>query len=301
MEAWESIQKSLDYIENNLSERMEINVLSAHAGLSPFYFQRLFSRLVGRPVMEYIKLRRLAKASEFIINEKNRIIDIAISAGFDNHETFTRAFKDNYDITPEAFRKNPRPLTHYFKPDLSMQYYLIDENIPLAADGIILEICRKVLDKPRNFAGVSIDMQFPNNPGIDYLAELWGSFHDKKASIGNLKADGNEIGVGGPSDTEGCIKYFAGAEVTAYDNLDDFRKWTMPEGNYVVCSFEAENFYLLTTNALDKAVQYMYRTWLPKKDILTEPFLSELYYNTGSDTSYMELWFKISNSQQPGL
>ncbi|MFD1899629.1 AraC family transcriptional regulator [Enterococcus termitis] len=46
MHAWEAIQKSIDYIESNLTEEVSIEKLAEMAGLSPFYFQRLFSRLV---------------------------------------------------------------------------------------------------------------------------------------------------------------------------------------------------------------------------------------------------------------
>ncbi|MHB8061240.1 MAG: AraC family transcriptional regulator [Ruminiclostridium sp.] len=292
MESWESIQKTLEYIELNLCEKIEINYLSMISNLSPFYFQRLFGRLVGKPVMEYVKLRRIAKASELIMNKNSKIIDVGMSVGFENHETFTRAFKNYYGLTPETFRKEPRPLTHFFKPDLSMLYRLIEEDIPLVAEGIVLEVSRRILTKPRCFSGLSIDTPFPNKPGIDYLAELWSSLHSIKSKLSNLKQGGNEVGVGTPSEKEGHIKYFAGIEVTCQETSGDYCSWTMVEGNYVICLFEAENFYLLTTNALDKAVQYMYNTWLPKNKILTEPFLAELYFNNCQAAYYMEIWFK---------
>ena len=47
--AWEAIQKSVDYIENHLTEDIPIDKLAETASLSPFYFQRLFSRLVKSP------------------------------------------------------------------------------------------------------------------------------------------------------------------------------------------------------------------------------------------------------------
>lgn len=70
----------------------------------------------------------------------------------------------------------------------------------------------------------------------------------------------------------------------------------MPTGNYVVCTFEAEDFYLLTTDALDKAVKYMYDTCLLKNKIKTEPFMVELYSNTLTEDASMEIWFKIANN-----
>lgn len=56
MHAWEAIQKSLDFIEKNINEDFDIEQLAKESALSPFYFQRLFSRLVKKPVREYIKL-----------------------------------------------------------------------------------------------------------------------------------------------------------------------------------------------------------------------------------------------------
>jgi len=94
MHAWEQIQITVDYIEKHLSEEIKIENLAKLALLSQFYYQRLFSRLVKRPVNEYIKLRRLAKASEALLYKNRRILDIALDYGFSSHETLTRNFKD---------------------------------------------------------------------------------------------------------------------------------------------------------------------------------------------------------------
>lgn len=46
MHAWEAIQTTLDYIETHMDEDLKIEALAELAALSPFYYQRLFSRLV---------------------------------------------------------------------------------------------------------------------------------------------------------------------------------------------------------------------------------------------------------------
>ncbi|MDU6522693.1 MAG: AraC family transcriptional regulator, partial [Enterococcus sp.] len=60
MHAWEAIQHSVDYIEENIQTEMTIDELAKVSYLSVFYFQKLFSRLVGKTVKEYIKARRVA-------------------------------------------------------------------------------------------------------------------------------------------------------------------------------------------------------------------------------------------------
>ena len=78
MHAWEQIQKTVDYIEEHISEEIKIENLAKLASLSQFYYQRLFSRLVKKPVYEYVKLRRLAKASDALLDKRKRILDIAL-------------------------------------------------------------------------------------------------------------------------------------------------------------------------------------------------------------------------------
>ncbi|HWT77102.1 MAG TPA: AraC family transcriptional regulator [Mobilitalea sp.] len=295
MRAWDSIQNTIHYIEENLSEKIDIDDLSKKANLSPFYFQRLFNRLVGKPAMEYIKLRRLANAADYLImNNNNRIIDVAMEFGFENHETFTRAFKATYGMTPENYRNNPRQLSHFLEPDISLNYRLIDENVPLIADGITLEVSRKHLETPRIFTGMSIQNSIDDTPGVDLLGELWNRFHEQKPSLSNIMSYGQEAGVSSPGERPGCFTYFAGAEVSCTDDIPDkYTVWSMPIGDYIICTFEAENFYLLTTNALNKARDYMFGVWIPAHKLATEFFMAELYYDTTPEASKMEIWLKI--------
>ena len=66
MHSCEAIQLSIDYIENNLDKNLSTKMLADMVGLSMFYYQRLFCRLVHKPVQEYIKLRRLAHSIELL-------------------------------------------------------------------------------------------------------------------------------------------------------------------------------------------------------------------------------------------
>jgi AraC family transcriptional regulator len=91
MHAWEQIQQTIEFIENNLNEEISIENLAKIASLSPFYYQRLFSRLVKKPVAEYIKLRRLAKATESLLQKDKRILDIALE--YNSHSPKTTSME----------------------------------------------------------------------------------------------------------------------------------------------------------------------------------------------------------------
>lgn len=252
MHAWEQIQITVDYIEDHIGEDITINELAKLASLSSFYYQRLFSRLVKKSVNEYIKLRRIARASEALLDKNTRILDIALSFGFNSHETFTRAFKSAYGMTPENYRNNPVILNDFNKPQLLLNYTIVDENVPLIADDIVLEIRRENLNLKQHFIGMTVEEpinQIPSgdNTGVDGLAKVWDDFHFKLPNIPNIKGNGDELGVAYVGTREGYYRYFAGAEAITNDVFDSYDLWELPEGNYIVCMFEAEDFEHLVT------------------------------------------------------
>ena len=66
MYAWQEIQVTLDYIEENYDKEIDIDKLAAIAHLSKYYYQRLFFRLTKKTVNDYVKLRRLEKSCQSI-------------------------------------------------------------------------------------------------------------------------------------------------------------------------------------------------------------------------------------------
>lgn len=299
MHAWEAIQKSLDYIETNISDEINIEQLAKGSSLSLFYYQRLFSRLVKKPVREYIKLRRLSRALESLADKQRRILDVALDYGFGSHETFTRAFKEAYKITPEEYRKHPVMLNQFDKPDLLLTYTMIDEGVPLISDGLVLEFNRKTILQPILFMGVSgiipIEGQMPlgESTGVDMPGEVWEKFHKEKQSIPRING-GFELGVAYLGDVpEGYFTYFAGAQVSQGTKDARFVSWELPAREYIVCGFEAENFGQLVTVALNKAIKYS-GVWLERHDLTMEVYSPEMYYDSSPDSTYMEVWMPVS-------
>ena len=105
------IKKSIEYIENNLSKKIELKELADKVFLSKYHFHRIFHAVVGEPVAEYIRKKRLEEAANELLNTDHKIIDIALKYQFSNQESFTKAFKKLYGIPPKEFRKNRVNLT----------------------------------------------------------------------------------------------------------------------------------------------------------------------------------------------
>lgn len=307
MYAWEAIQNSLDYIEDHLSQKLEIKMLSKVAGLSPYYFQRLFGKLVKKPVNEYVKLRRLAKASEELKNSQIRIVDIALEYGFSDHANFTRNFKESFGITPEEYRSNPTILNQFVKPQLQLNNISVGEDVPLVVDGMVLQVnCRKLLT-PRIFIGIEgevpeTEITTGKSTGIATAGLLWDDFHQKKNSIPDLVVQGNELGIfykGAAK--EGCCTYFTGAEVITevetHNNLTNkkYTSFILSVGEYYVCCFDAMNFNDLINSAIFKALTFM-EHWIETQKLICGDYVAELYFDTNPEGHYMELWIPLLSS-----
>ena len=73
---------------------------------------------------DYLRARRPAFALIEARDTKRIFPDIALDFGFSSHETFTRAFKAAYGITPVAYRKNPGPAILRTKINAFDRYFL---------------------------------------------------------------------------------------------------------------------------------------------------------------------------------
>ncbi len=295
MHAWEQIQMTIDYIEENLAKDIKIDYLAKLASLSQFYYQRLFSRLIKKPVNEYIKLRRLAKASEAFLDKNKRILDVALDCGFSSHEVLTRAFKSTYGMTPEEYRRKPVRLNTFCKPQLLLNYTLIDENVPLITDSIVIEISRRKLLSPQYFTGLTVEEPIDQMPGssehgIDRLSKVWDDFHGSKPSIPGLIEGGDELAITFGGSKPEYYSYFCGAKSISGKEVEGYSTWELAEGEYIVCSFEAEDFENLVTDTLYKAQRYLFEMWLPNHKLSCKPFSVERYAKHSPDTTSMEVW-----------
>ena len=92
MQGWiEGLQKSIDFIEQNLTDELDIEEIAAQAVLSPFYYQRIFGALCGMTVGEYIRGRRMTLAAQELSGTAAKVIDIALKYGYDSPDSFTKA------------------------------------------------------------------------------------------------------------------------------------------------------------------------------------------------------------------
>ena len=106
------IQRSLDYIEDNLQTDITAAELAAQAGFSLFHYYRLFQQATGLPVMQYILRRRLLHGV-YAMKQGSGKTDAALRFGFDTYAGFYKAFCREFGATPAAFLESSRAKRAY--------------------------------------------------------------------------------------------------------------------------------------------------------------------------------------------
>lgn len=98
------LKKVLNHIENNLRDSLTLSELSNLIDLSPWHFQKIFTKYVGMSPNKYILKKKINLAKELLIHTDDTIDRISLKCGFKNTSYFSMTFKKNVTLTPSEFR-----------------------------------------------------------------------------------------------------------------------------------------------------------------------------------------------------
>jgi AraC-like DNA-binding protein len=101
----EITQKTIAFIESNLTEDIQLDHFPTVIGYSKFHLLRIFKQETGKSIGEYIRIRRLADSARLLIFSNQSILSLAFLFHFRSQEAFTRAFKEVYALPPGKYRK----------------------------------------------------------------------------------------------------------------------------------------------------------------------------------------------------
>ena len=90
----------------SLDQALDLERLARAAALSPFHFHRIFRGMVGETPLELHRRLRMERAAHALLDDAASVTTIALDAGYDSHEAFTRAFRSFYGCSPSEFRQD---------------------------------------------------------------------------------------------------------------------------------------------------------------------------------------------------
>lgn len=194
-----SIETVIDYIENHLDGKLELEMVAEAVHYSKYHLHRMFTGTVGMTIHDYVQRRQLTEAAKLLVFSEKTIIEIAIICGYESQQAFSSAFKSMYKIPPAEYRDK----REFYPLQLRFTLYRNVSDKVLTKDNICLA---EKTDMPAllSFMRLVID-GYPVMNETDYLNNLRKCIDEKRALV--LK-DGNVlIGVMAFSYNSGSVDF----------------------------------------------------------------------------------------------
>jgi AraC family transcriptional regulator len=272
------VGKALWYIESRFAEQITLDDIAGFSGVSRYHLSRAFGEATGYPVMRYLRGRRLTEAARSLAAGATDILSVALEAGYGSHEAFTRAFRDQFGITPEAVRArrglDGLELVEPIKMDETLIATL---EPPRFGDG-----------KPLLIAGSCKRYTCETSKGIPAQWQRFGPhFGHVPGQIGRVG-----YGVCCNADEEGNFDYVCGVEVPDFSELpSEFARLRIPRQRYAVFRHRDH------ISTIRRTINTIWNKWLPGSghEVADAPDF-ERYgedFDPKSGTGTVEIWIPI--------
>jgi len=273
------VERALWFIENRLGEEISLESIAKSVDVTDHHLARAFGAVTGQSVMRYVRGRRLTEAARSLAAGKPDILNVALEAGYGSHEAFTRAFREQFQMTPGDFRSAG-----------SLSHIQLVEPIRLDRSMLIqLDPPRFEENDPLLIAGLSSRYTFETSEGIPRQWQRFAPY------IGNVSGQiGPETyGVSHKCDGSG-FEYIAGVKVSHFAALPDgFETVRIGRQRYAVFQHGQHVSMLRRTHYT------IWNKWLPDsgKQIADAPNFERYgkQFDPVTGTGPIELWMPLEN------
>ncbi|CAM4066615.1 AraC family transcriptional regulator [Saccharibacillus endophyticus] len=250
-----TIERVLEEVERRLADKIVLDELAEHVHLSKFHLHRLMRAATGLPLMEYIRARKLSASAHDLFEQRSggTVLDTALAYGFDHEQSYIRAFKRQFGVTPAQFRRGTEEIRLVERYDTSV--------LKEIREGVVFE--PTFVMKPRSlYAGRRATIPIAEN-FERYTANAHGVsfFYGEHGKIPRKLKPSVYIGLTlyPPECSPKATDYLTSAEVSSLEGLErDWDTAVIPAGKYAVFKyigrFHPEN---LTIHQLNDIWNYM--------------------------------------------
>jgi AraC family transcriptional regulator len=215
------VAKALWFVETHFSEELTLDQIADVSGVSRYHLSRVFSIATGSSLIRYVRGRRLTEAARVLAAGAPDILAVALDAGYGSHEAFTRAFRDQFGLTPEALRSRGHLHDIPLMEPIKMDETLLTNLEPPRIENL----------KPLLVAGSS------ERYTAETCAAIPAQWQKFAPLIGHIpgQVGWTTYGVVYNGDDAGNIEYIAGVEVSDFSKLpSDLARIRIPEHRYAV-------------------------------------------------------------------
>jgi len=274
------VQKAIWFVEGHLGEDFSLEDVADVAGLSRHHMVRAFGQVTGRSVMRYVRARRLTEAARGLADGAPDILSVALEAGYGSHEAFTRAFRDQFGLTPEQVRGEgcTRKL-ELVEPIKLDEQLLIKLAPPRFVDG-----------GPLLLAGL---LEHYRDGDMSAIPNQWQRFGPWMGNVPGQKG-AVAYGVVCNGDDEGTTDYLTAVEVTDFSALPpELSRLRLPAQRYAVWAHDGH------ISEIRSVWRSIWGEWVPErvKKLTDAPFF-ERYperFDAKTGVGGFEIWLPVES------
>lgn len=282
MEWIDNLNKSIEYIEEHITDEVDYEQLAKIACCSAYHFQRMFAYLANAPLSEYIRRRRMSLAALDLQNGTESVTAIGLKYGYSSPTAFNRSFKNIHGIAPSVAKARGAKLKSY--PPISFS---------VAVKGG-KELCFRIEDKPSfRVVGISAPLQNEIEKNFKVVPQMWA----KAAMFGTVaklskmmnKEPMGLLGVSACGDAEQWKYYIA---VSTDAPAGKYEEYIVPAASWAIFSGEGPS------KSIQELEQRIVTEWLPSSgyEYVNAPDI-EVYLNADPKNAKYEVWIPIQKSK----
>lgn len=283
------IGRAIIFIETNLYEPLTVESVANAVSYSYYHFHRYFQAVMGETIGSYIRSRRLTQAAYDLIYSDRKILDIAVSLYFESAESFTRAFRKRYGITPTEYRKNGIDV-------------LIGSHQPIQIDKLPECNCANfspeiVIFQPKSVVGFRFDMSIENNN----IIEMWEKLNSQLAKQNYISMNNNRYSIYETGGTCLSNTFNKNSEATVFIGIETLCDSDIQEGmklKEISGGKYAKFIHKGTVKNLLSTYYYIWGVWLSKSGFQLDDrddleCYTEQFLGTENEESQIEIYFPI--------
>jgi AraC family transcriptional regulator len=214
------VSRALWFIESHFGRELTLEEIADAGCVSRYHMSRVFAITMGCPIMRYVRGRRLTEAARALVDGAPDILNVALDAGYGSHEAFTRAFREQFGLTPEAVRAQGNLTNIRLMEAMKMQERLLEKVEARMEKGRVLLI-----------AGMGARYSCESSVGIP---AQWQKFVPHLGSIFG-QVGRTAYGVMCNFDDDGNFDYMCGVEVSDFSRVPaDWSRVRIPAHEYAV-------------------------------------------------------------------
>jgi AraC family transcriptional regulator len=271
------VGKALWYIESHFAQEIDLDEIAATAGVSRFHLCRAFGEATGRSVMQYVRARRLSEAARALSAGAADILSVALDWGYGSHEAFTRAFRDQFGVTPESVRAQRHLANLSLTDPIKMDETLLTSLAPPRFENGRALLIAGLGARYSGESSKAIPAQWQRfGPHIGYIPGQVGCV---------------TYGVCCNSDDDGNFDYISGVAVSSFSDLPaDLVRIRIPERRYAVFTHRDH------VSTIRRTWNTIWSKWLPESghQVADAPDF-ERYENFDPEkgTGIIEIWIPL--------